>query len=383
MSKVALVRCESYDYDEVKAAVKKGLNLIGGAAHFVKPGEKILLKPNLLSADLPEKGVTTHPSVFKAVAEIFMTTKAIVSYGDSPGFHSQKAAAAKCGLEAVAKELNISMADFKNGEEIFFNEGTQNKKFFIAKGVLEADGIISLPRLKTHGFAKMTGSIKNQFGCIPGKLKAEFHVKLPDANDFAKMLVDLNCYIKPRLFIMDGIMAMEGNGPRGGTLKKMNVLLFSSDPVALDSVVCGLINLNAELVPTIKYGMQAGLGTYIKEEIELLGDDPKTFYTPDFNVRREPIKPFKLGKVRTFIMHYFVPRPEIDPKKCVKCGVCVEMCPVNSKAVDWHDKIKTNPPTYKYMRCIRCFCCQEMCPEGAIRIKVPPLRKLLQRKKKI
>jgi len=381
MSKVALVRCESYDYAEVKAAVERGLQLIGGADLFAKPGEKILLKPNLLSADLPEKGTTTHPSVFRAVAEIFKNTNAKISYGDSPAFHSPKAAAIKSGLDAVANELNIELSDFKNGEEIFFKEGTQNKKFLIAKGVLETEGIISLPRLKTHGFAKMTGSIKNQFGCIPGPSKGEFHVKLSDANDFSRMLVDLNCYLKPRLFIMDGIVAMEGNGPRGGDLIKMNILLFSSDPIALDAVVCRLINLDPELVPTIKYGMEAGLGTFVKEEIELLGDSFESFYTPEFNVKRDPITPFKVGGLRTFLMNSIVPKPVINPKKCIKCGVCVNMCPVNPKAVDWHDGVKTNIPTYKYKRCIRCYCCQELCPESAITLKVPPIRRLFTKKK--
>jgi len=89
--------------------------------------------------------------------------------------------------------------------------------------------------MKTHGFQRMTGAVKNQFGCIPGALKGEFHVKVPDASNFAKMLIDLNTYIHPRLYVMDGIIAMEGNGPRGGTPKKMNVILFSTDPIALDS----------------------------------------------------------------------------------------------------------------------------------------------------
>lgn len=118
-------------------------------------------------------------------------------------------------MTEVADKLGIHLADFQNGKEIYFEEGKQNKKFIIAKGVLDADGIISLPKLKTHGYAKMTGCIKNQFGCIPGKLKGEFHVKLPDVNDFARMLVDLNKLVKPKLYIMDGIIAMDGNGPRG------------------------------------------------------------------------------------------------------------------------------------------------------------------------
>jgi len=119
----------------------------------------------------------------------------------------------------------------------------------------------------------MTGCVKNQFGCIPGPLKGEFHVRIPSIIDFSKMLVDLNVYLKPRLFVMDGIIAMEGNGPRGGTPRKINAILLSEDPIALDATVCRMINLNPEFVPTIVFGKEAGLGTYDENEIEILGDD--------------------------------------------------------------------------------------------------------------
>lgn len=382
MSKVALVKCDSYDYGAVLAAVKRGLDLIGGPELFAKPSEKILLKPNLLSADPPEKASTTHHSVFKAVAEVFKSTNAEVSYGDSPAFHSPKTAATKAGLAAAADELGIGLADFQNGEEVLYKEGIQNKKIIIAKGVLECDGMISLPKLKTHGLEKMTGCIKNQFGCVPGTLKGEFHVRIPDAIDFAKMLVDLNAFVKPRLYIMDGIIAMEGNGPRGGNPVKMNVLLFSSDPVALDATVYRMVNLEPELVPTTKFGKEAGLGTYIKEEIEILGDSLESFYNSGFDVKREQIKPYKTGGFLNFIRNSFVTRPQIIDEKCVKCGVCVNMCPVNPKAVDWHDGVKTKPPMYIYKRCIRCYCCQELCPESAIELHVPPIRRIFMKKKK-
>lgn len=226
MSKVAIVYCGSYEYSEVKKAVEKGFDLLGGSSLFVRPNEKILLKPNWLSADPPEKCVTTHPAVFKAVSEVLQSAGATLSYGDSPAFHSPDTAAKRTGIAAIAEDLKIPLADFKSGKEVHFNEGHQNKKFTIVSAVLESDGVISLPKMKTHGFQRVTGAVKNQFGCIPGALKSEFHVKVPDAYEFARMLIDLNSYIHPRLYIMDGILAMEGNGPKGGNPKKMNVLLF-------------------------------------------------------------------------------------------------------------------------------------------------------------
>jgi uncharacterized protein (DUF362 family) len=230
MSKVALIRCESYELDAIRPAMRKGLGLLGGAGRFAKTGEKILLKVNLLSGEPPEKCVTTHPAVLRAAAELFKLTGARLLYGDSPAFGSTISAARKAGMTEPAKEAGIELADFGKGEPVSFTEGRQNKNFVIAKPVLESDGIISLPKLKTHAFLKFTGCIKNQFGCVPGILKAEFHVKLQNANDFAKMLVDLDRLVRPRLYIMDAVYAMEGNGPHGGTPRKMGLLMFLGRP---------------------------------------------------------------------------------------------------------------------------------------------------------
>ncbi len=377
MSKVALIRCESYDDEIVKKSIEKGLALIGGISQFIQKGEKILLKPNLLVAEPPQKCVTTHPAVFKAVAQALIDAKVVVSYGDSPAIGKTLRAAKKAGLAKVADELNIPLADFKNGKDVYFDKGIQNRKFTIAKAVFDNDGVISLPKLKTHGLEKFTGAIKNQFGCVPGVLKGEFHLKLSSAGDFSKMLVDLNKFISPRLYVMDGIIGMEGNGPRGGTPKKMNILLLSSDPVALDATVCRLIKLDPEYVPTTKYGMQAGMGTYLKEEIELVGDDFDSFFTQDFKIDRKPLKTFKPGLVSDFLNKRIVSKPYIEQEKCVRCGVCVNMCPANPKAVFFENDDPENVPIYNYDDCINCFCCQELCPESAIQLKTPLLRKLI------
>jgi len=378
MSKVALIRCDSYDYDKVLPAVKRGIDLLGGAGAFAKKKQKLLLKPNLLAGDAPEKCVTTHPSVFRAVAELFISTGAAVSFGDSPGFGGTAAVAKKAGLLPVAEELNIPEADFKTGVEIFHEESKQNKKFTIAKAVLDNDVIISLPKFKAHGFEKFTGCVKNQFGCIPGIRKGEYHIKLPDADDFARMLVDLNNIIQPALYVMDGIVAMEGNGPRGGRPRAMNLLLFSRDPIALDATACRLIRLNPEYVPTIRFGHMAGSGTYRENEIELVGDDFEEFVLHDFAVDRSPLKPFQAHGFMRFMNNRLVPKPFIVPEKCIACGICVSMCPTSPKSVDWFDNDKKKPPAHNYKTCIRCYCCQEICPESAIELKIPVMRKIFR-----
>ncbi|MDD4312630.1 MAG: DUF362 domain-containing protein [Eubacteriales bacterium] len=380
MSDVAIISCTSYEEAEVLAAVERGVSLLGGAEKFVQPEEKFLLKLNWLSADPPEKCVTTHPAVFRAVATVFQRAGARLSYGDSPGFQPPETAAKKSGAALVAEQLSIPLGDFRTGKEIHFPEGRQNKRFTIANAVLESDGVISLPKMKTHAFQRVTGAVKNQFGCIPGALKGEFHVKIPSANDFAKMLIDLNSFVHPRLYIMDGIMAMEGNGPRGGDPRKMNVLLFSTDPVALDATMCRLMSLDPALVLTNIAGAEQGLGTYLAQEIHLLGDPIEGLIATDFVVNREPESATAKRAQPGFVKAALTPRPYIVAEKCVRCGICVQMCPVTPKVVNWHDGNKQNPPSYQYDRCIRCYCCQEVCPESAIFVKVPFLRRVLDRK---
>jgi uncharacterized protein (DUF362 family)/formate hydrogenlyase subunit 6/NADH:ubiquinone oxidoreductase subunit I len=375
-SKVALVYCGSYELNEVRTAVAKGLELLGGAGAFVKRGEKIVLKVNLLAGDIPEKCVNTHPAVFRCVAEQFAAEGAVLQYGDSPAFGTPHAAAKKAGISQVAEEMQIEQADFKEGREVYFEKGLQNKKFFIANGIFEADGVISLPKLKTHGLEKFTGCIKNQFGCVVGMRKSEFHVKLPDAISFARMLVDLNNCIRPRLYIMDGVIAMEGNGPRGGDPRPMNILLFSSDPVALDATACRLINLNPVNVPTTVSGSESGAGTYREAEIEIAGDEITRFICPDFMVDRRPVKTLKNNKAIKFINNRLVPKPVILAAKCTQCGTCVQSCPVEGKAVNWPDGDHARVPVYDYDKCIRCYCCQELCPESAIVLKDPLIRKV-------
>ena len=368
-SPVAVIKCESYHQEDVNIAIKRGIDLLGGIKAFTDPDDHILLKPNLLAGEKPEKCVTTHPAVFQAIADIIQPACKKLSYGDSPAFQSMESVAQKAGISEVAQKLHITPADFKTTETVFFEGALQNKKLFLAKGVLEADGIISLAKLKTHAFSKMTGAIKNQFGCVPGLLKSEFHAKLPDLNSFSKMLVDINLYLKPRLYIMDGIKAMEGNGPRGGSPREMGIILLSQDPVALDSTVCRLIGIKPEDIPTIYYGHNSGLGTYLENEIEYLGDDWHSFICKDYKTATKPSSSATIMKRIPILRNRMLAKPVINKEKCIRCGVCVEVCPAENKAVTFTDK--NIPPVYDYQNCIRCYCCQELCPHGAITVKQP------------
>ncbi|MBN1179951.1 MAG: DUF362 domain-containing protein [Anaerolineae bacterium] len=380
---VALVRCETYDQAAVYEAVGRGLSLLGGAQQFVCPGEKILLKPNLLVGIAPDRPANTHPAVFEAVIRHLQAVGADLRYGDCPGFGPPAGAARRAGLAAVAKELDVPLANFSDGQIVSFPAGNLIKQFTIAQGVLESDGLVSLPRIKTHGLTRLTGAVKNQFGCIPGLLKGEFHARLPDAERFCQMLVDLNRLLRPRLYVMDGIVAMEGNGPRNGDPRPLSVLLFSTDPVALDATACRIIDLDPELVLTNVWGEAWELGS--ANRVELLGDPLDAFVTPDFVVdrQRRPIAPGKRSALRKAMQNWVIPRPVVVPEGCTRCGTCVRVCPVTPKAIAFpSDNGRQEPPIHDYRLCIRCYCCQEMCPENAIHIETPLLGRLIHREER-
>ena len=341
-SKVAVVACPDYEPARVKESLQKGLEAIGGLESLVGKEENILLKPNLVRSAKRERAVVTDPEVMDALITILQENGyENISCGDS------------CGLgtpEGIAKEAG-------------------------PKDALDCDALISVSKMKTHALERITGAVKNQYGCISGVYKKLGHTQYPNAESFAHMLIELNQKVDPRLYICDGIVAMEGNGPTSGDPVSMGVLLMSTDPIALDTVFCHLVNLDPSYVPTNLYGETLGLGTWHDDRIEIVTADgtiseeelKRKYGNPNFNVDRRKAR--KKGALDLLeILGVFQSRPYIIEEKCKKCGVCVESCPVEGKAVRF-DNGRRNPPVYDYKKCIRCFCCQEMCPHQAIQVK--------------
>lgn len=380
-SKVVLVRCETYQQEEVQAAVERGLALLGGVEQFAQEGERILFKPNLLMAKDQDSLVVPKAEVMRALVKAFSRVDATYTYGDSPGHGKGSQVARKAGYPEALKDFAIENVDFNEAETISFPEGQLVKKFEIASDVIAADGIISVSKLKSHALTRITGAIKNQFGVIPGVRKSEFHGRLPDAASFSKMLIDLNTCVQPRLFVMDGVMAMEGNGPANGTAKAMQVLLFSTDAAALDATVCRMINLDLGLVEPLQYAQEFGFGQIEADQIEIVGDALDSFVQLDFEVNRAPVATAisLSAKPMQFLMRNFVtPKPVILAEDCINCGQCVRICPAEPKAVNYHDGDRSKKPTYHYNDCIRCYCCQEMCPHEAIVVKTPLIGRLVR-----
>ena len=376
MAIVGLVPVGTYEQEAVDQAVRTGIDLLGGIGQYVQPEEKILLKPNMLSGALPQKAITTHPAVFTAVAKLLQENGyAYLSYGDSPGNPATTPvkAAAATGIAEAAQALGIREADFSSGSVVRFPEGKKAHSFYLCRGVQEADAVINLCKMKTHALERITGGVKNLYGCICGVNKATGHAQYPSSESFAEMLADLNRLIHPRLHIMDGITAMEGNGPTSGTPVQMNVMLFSDDPVAMDTVFCALISLDPSTVPTCVSGQAYGIGTMNPSEIRILTPEgeiscreaAKKYGKPDFDVFRDKLSRsffMKLMPLLPFLQH----RPRVNRRKCVACGLCEKACPVPEKAVRSGNGQKAK---YDYHKCIRCYCCQEMCPAKAITVR--------------
>ncbi len=376
-SVVALVECDCYDQSCVDDAVQRGVDLLGGAARFASPDENILLKPNILWGTDPQRCVVTHPAVFRAVGRVFKKTGAFLKYGDSPGgIQASLKALKRSGHFDVAQQEGIEPADFDNGKPVSHPKGVSSKNLVIANGVIESDGVISIPKLKTHGLTRLTGAVKNQYGCVPGGVKGDYHARFPDIAEFSRLVVDVCSLVSPRLYIMDAVYAMEGNGPQSGDPKKMGLIILSTDPVALDAVAARLIDLNPQYISTSIAGKEAGLGTYLEEEIEIVGAEIQKFIDKEFDVVRKPVEPMPRSRFLKSLKAQVIPKPVILQEKCTRCGRCVQVCPVDPKAVNWGKNQRKSPPVYDYKECIRCFCCHEMCPSRAIVIRRPLIGKL-------
>ncbi|HJB17592.1 MAG TPA: DUF362 domain-containing protein [Candidatus Blautia excrementipullorum] len=375
-SKVILLPCSSYREDFVYASLKQGIDLLGGLEGLIGKKEKILLKPNLLKKAETDRPVITHPAVVGMFGKLLREEGyENIILGDSCGVGSTSRVISGTGMDRYLERLNIPAVDFSAGEKVKYPDGIQAKEFILAREILDSDCVISLCKMKTHALERITGAVKNSYGFVYGLHKAKGHTQYPSADSFARMLVDLNRFVKPRLYIMDGITAMEGNGPGSGDPVAMNVILMSADPVALDSVFCRLISLKPQMVPTNYHGEKMGLGTWREEEIDVLTPEGsmhmeeivKRYGNPGFRADRRAVR-HGIWERMAKALNIFQKKPYIDESLCVKCGVCVRSCPVPGKAVDFKNG-RNKAPVYDYKKCIRCFCCQEMCPEKAIKVK--------------
>ncbi|AHF06045.1 DUF362 domain-containing protein [Desulfitobacterium metallireducens] len=375
LPKVVLKYCPEYTAD-VEGILRQGLQGLGGMSAFVKPGQKVLLKVNLLMKKRPEEAVTTHPSVVEAVVHLVQEAGGIPIIGDSPGgpytIGALQGIYARSGLKDVAERTGALLNLDVGQTGVAHPEGKIVKSLTVTKSVTDADVVITLSKLKTHGMMTFTGAVKILFGVIPGLLKAEYHLKMPDVRNFADLLVDIVTWVKPSLSIMDGIVGMEGDGPSAGKPRSVGALLLSQDPFALDVVASHLIGLKPEKVPTIMAARERGLPSRL-EEVDWIGDARSLWKIQNFVLPKTSSINFIDSvplpkKAKSFLLNRVRPRPYFQHDLCIGCKDCFKNCPPKALVMN-----EQNRPVVDLDACIRCFCCQELCPHHAIEILRPRL----------
>ena len=376
-SLVSVVRCPDYDPKRVKQSVQALLAPLGGMQSFVSTGQTVLIKPNLIHGTPPERGATTHPEVLRAVIGEVRDAGGIPVVGESPGYESFTTAARKSGLLQVIEELRVPVVAFDAWTQVQLEPGHLVPSLPIADPVAHADVVISLPKIKSHGLVVYTGCVKNMFGVICGTQKAQYHLRFQDREAFSRLLAEIYAAARPALSILDGIVGMDGNGPRNGDPAPLGIMLAGADGVAVDAVACRIVGIDPLESPPIRIAAQMGLGTASLHEIDLAGPPIETLKAKGFraprSVRPSVRQSLMSGRAGRVLRNLFTTRPAVNPVGCRGCTICARACP--SQAIE----MRNGKARVDYNKCVRCYCCQEVCEHGAIELATPPLARLLRR----
>jgi uncharacterized protein (DUF362 family)/NAD-dependent dihydropyrimidine dehydrogenase PreA subunit len=374
---VSIAKCETYESDQVRHALKAALEPLGGIGAFVQPGQRVLLKPNLLMPIRPERAITTHPAVVEAAVKL------VQDAGGEPVIFDSSAVPTGLVMRRVYRDTGMAEVAERTDAELGYDvaavqvstpDGVLLKRLDLLKICQDVDVVISLPKLKTHGLTTLTGAIKNLFGLVPGMMKPAYHAKLPDVDAFCDMLLDIAAYVRPALTVMDAVVGLEGNGPSTqGVPRQIGALVAGADTVAIDAAVCQLIGLRPNQLPLFRAAERRG---WWPMEIDLTGTPVAELAVPDFRLpetARSVEGRTRLSSLVAKRTRLFVPFPVPQDGRCTACRTCERVCPV--QAISIVDRLAV----VDYDACIRCYCCHEMCPEAAIDLESSWLGRLLRR----
>lgn len=375
---VSIVRCPDYDPERVRVSVQQCLHPLGGMSAFVSPGQRVLLKPNLLIGKPSEAAVTTHPEIVRAVALEVMGAGGRVLLGDSPAVGSLKTVLKRSGISGVVQELGIELVPFRTPVSVPVPEGGIYRSFLLAKEALDCDVLINLPKFKTHSMMTLTLAVKNLFGAVVGAAKPGWHLQAKEQSRFADMLIDVSRALPPALNILDGVMGMEGNGPGSGDPREIGLIMASGSAIALDHAAGEIATVRQELHPVIHQARERGLEGSSPDQVEIVGPSVDEVLIRDFVLPKSASRvDFKVpdwanDRLRKSLSSF----PALDSGKCTSCGDCARICPTD--AITLHDKNEGGGVVDRDL-CISCFCCLEVCPERAITPVSGNLLRLLRR----
>ncbi|NLF18090.1 MAG: DUF362 domain-containing protein [Lentisphaerae bacterium] len=366
---VAAVRCDSYADDAIDAALRLTLAPFGGMAAVVKPGQTVLLKPNLLSPRPPEQAVTTHPALVAALVRACRQAGAVrIWVGDSPA--GEHADAALWEATGMARAVSAAGGELRSFRGAAAPVPCGKRHIPVPEWLSQVDVVISVPKLKTHLLTLLTCAMKNVYGLIPGETKSLYHGDYPSPRRMAAFLVDVYAALRPALTIVDAVEALEGDGPATGVPRHLGLLLAGRDGVAIDACCAGCLDLTPSEVPMVAMAARRGLGVADLRQIDLCGDGVEVLQAARLRrprgrwLQRLPEGPFRwLTRLATY-------RPEIDQERCVRCGICAQTC--SQQAIPRTD----GRYHIDRARCILCMCCLESCPKHAIGVRSPVLRTL-------
>lgn len=280
-SRVAIVRCERYEREEVDRAVDRLVALLG--VEVARPKERVVLKPNLLAPAPPEQAVCTHPEVVGALIRRVREAGAIPFVGDSPNIGGMRYNLRGTGIREVAEAHGAKILSFDRPQRVASR--VKIPFFAVDRQVLEADRLINVCKLKSHSQLLLTACVKNLYGCVPGRRKALLHALLgADEEAFARMLLEVYRVVNASLHVVDAVTAMEGNGPKRGTPKKVGLLLAGTDGVAVDRVICEVVGVDPDDVFVLRVARREGIGVCDLAKIEVVGESPEAVRVDAFKL---------------------------------------------------------------------------------------------------
>lgn len=286
-SGVFVARNQRYDGDLART-IRDGLRATGvDPAKF--RGKRVLLKPNLVEPSRQIPHMTTHPAVIVAAAEVFRGWDATVCVGEAPGHvRDTEIALEESGVSEALDGERLEFADL-NYEEIGWRRNLGKRSnlpgLFFPRSVLEADYVVSIPKLKTHHWIGMTCSMKNLYGVLPG-IKYGWPKNVLHYSGIPETVVDINASLPQRLAIVDAIDCMEGDGPILGTCKPMGLMLVGKSLTAVDATAARIIGLEPARIKYLALGSPA-LGPIDESRIEQRGEPWQSVASP-FQILDEP-----------------------------------------------------------------------------------------------